>query len=238
MHIYRFKDEEGNVIYIGKSVALVSRLKRHFSNSGNLTLDECYEVYSIEAAEVSNRIDMDILELLLINELSPKLNTTSVYEEKTTLTIPYELVWEVQYLRKGILSLLDKRVTLNERKRLEDQWIVPTIQKFVLFKDSYELQTRYKEFLDENELILTPAQLSTLSYLLDNSKEVLGVSAISKEAISVDLGVSRSTIIRACNRLELLGIIKQEILFRPLGGNSGCAIYFLPKDFDELIDVV
>lgn len=206
---------------------------RHFSRDGNLTEEECFEVHSVEVAEVANRIDMDILELYLINQLSPKLNTASVYEEKTTFVLSYDLKWEPYLSREDILALLKLRKTKDERILMEDHWIIPASREFILFDDESLLIDRYLNFTEVNNLLLTPSQKSVLAFLLDNSKNVLGVSSIGKEYIARDLGISRKTVIRACNRLEDLGIIGQQILQRPTGGNSVCAIYFIPDNHKD-----
>lgn len=71
MYVYRFKDSEGNIIYIGKAEDLKSRLNHH-----NHLPTECYdEINLIEYSKFNNSDEMSIYERYLINIYNPKYNT-------------------------------------------------------------------------------------------------------------------------------------------------------------------
>ncbi len=90
--LYRFKDKQGEIIYIGKADDIDKRLKNH----KHLEAEQYKEVDSIEYAVVTNRADRDILETMLISEINPKYNTTQKYNERASLVIDGEvmLLWQ------------------------------------------------------------------------------------------------------------------------------------------------
>ncbi|MBW3491121.1 HTH domain-containing protein [Bacillus sp. FDAARGOS_1420] len=62
-----------------------------------------------------------------------------------------------------------------------------------------------KQFADQ----LNKSQLAVLDHLHNYSSKFLGVSFRTKKHIAEDLDISRRTVIRACQHLESLGMIKQ-----------------------------
>lgn len=78
-YVYKFLDETGNIIYIGKTDNIHNRMKQHFSKNGHLP-SECYEsVVTVFYAAVPTKCDADILETFLINKYSPKYNTDKMF---------------------------------------------------------------------------------------------------------------------------------------------------------------
>lgn len=70
--IYRFLDENSNVIYIGKAKNLKSRLRGH-----NHLSKECYdEAKKVEYISFKNENDMDFAERYFIHKENPKYNTS------------------------------------------------------------------------------------------------------------------------------------------------------------------
>jgi len=76
--IYKFLDEEGSILYIGKAINLRNRVKSYFKN-------DLYDrprirqmmpfVHDIEIQETNNEIESLILESLLIKQYQPKYNS-------------------------------------------------------------------------------------------------------------------------------------------------------------------
>lgn len=78
-YVYKFLDETGRIIYIGKTDNIHNRMKQHFSKNGHLS-SECYEsVVAVFYAAVPTKCDADILETFLINKYSPKYNTDKMF---------------------------------------------------------------------------------------------------------------------------------------------------------------
>lgn len=78
-YIYKFIDINGNVIYIGKTNNLKTRISNHLSTKGHLP-KKCYkEIYKIEFLIVSSDVLMDIKELYYINLYKPKFNSIHKY---------------------------------------------------------------------------------------------------------------------------------------------------------------
>lgn len=74
-YVYRFLNDNGEVIYIGRTNDLQRRLEtEHFSEYGHLS-KECYrECKTIEFMELDSKSEMKVYELYLINRYSPKYN--------------------------------------------------------------------------------------------------------------------------------------------------------------------
>lgn len=85
---------------------------------------------------------------------------------------------------------------------------------------------------------LNKTDISVLDALSRYSCVYFGVSFRSKSNIADELGVSRRTVIRSCNKLETLGIIKQYVLKRHNGDRrqSANAIVILPIKVVEQAD--
>lgn len=64
---------------------------------------------------------------------------------------------------------------------------------------------------------MTQSTRNVLDVLARYSSKFYGVSYRSKTKIAEELGISRRTVIRACNALEALGVIKQHALLRHNG---------------------
>ena len=90
--LYRFKNKQGEIIYIGKADDIHKRLKGH----KHLEPEQYQEVAVIEYAIVNNKADRDIIETMLISQINPKYNTTQKYTEQASLVIEGEimLLWQ------------------------------------------------------------------------------------------------------------------------------------------------
>lgn len=74
-YIYKFLDENNEIIYVGKTRDINSRMSTHFGSNGHLTA-ECYNnVKKIMYFTCNSGADMDILERYYINKIKPKYNT-------------------------------------------------------------------------------------------------------------------------------------------------------------------
>lgn len=74
-YIYRFKNENQEVIYIGKTIDLENRIKKHKHLD-----DKCYEeVETVEYITLNTIDDMDIAERYLIAKYKPKYNKIYKY---------------------------------------------------------------------------------------------------------------------------------------------------------------
>ena len=73
-YVYRFIDEKGNIIYVGKTVNINNRMQQHFSDKGHLP-KECYNsVAKIEYQKYKTESDSLIMETYYITKYSPKYN--------------------------------------------------------------------------------------------------------------------------------------------------------------------
>lgn len=105
-----------------------------------------------------------------------------------------------------------------------------TYQSLQPFFTINELNTNTKLIRERYAKDLTRSTYRVLDVLHRYSSKYYGVSYRSKSKIAAELGITRRTVINACNRLESLGIIKQHELKRHNGDKrqSSNAITFIP----------
>jgi DNA-binding Lrp family transcriptional regulator len=110
---------------------------------------------------------------------------------------------------------------------------------FLSCEDTYKRLTRFDSVEQLNGAIrkhrgsheLTTTELAVLDVLSQYSCKYPGVSFMTKNNIGKAVGKSRRTVIRVCNRLESLGIIKQYELRRKSDGQqTSNAIVVLPAE--------
>ncbi|HEQ3529133.1 TPA: helix-turn-helix domain-containing protein [Bacillus cereus] len=86
---------------------------------------------------------------------------------------------------------------------------IETYENLVSFQNLKELNDNVRAYKDQFADQLNKNQLAVLNHLHNHSCKYFGVSFKSKKKIAEDLEISRRTVIRACQHLESLGIIKQ-----------------------------
>ena len=97
MYVYRFKNLKDEIIYIGKTEDLKSRLDNH-----NHLPIECYdEINTIEYSIFNNSDEMSIYERYLINIYNPKYNIQYKNNSKFTFELP-KLKWDMYIKVKNI----------------------------------------------------------------------------------------------------------------------------------------
>ena len=117
--IYRFLNNKGQVIYIGKAKDLKARMANH-----NHLSDECYEeTVKIEYCEFGTEDDIDLAERYLIPKYKPKYNTEFKQRELGMVIYSLEnLNWKI-YTDKNEASInvCEYVVDNNEIKRLSEE---------------------------------------------------------------------------------------------------------------------
>ncbi|WP_206704940.1 helix-turn-helix domain-containing protein [Bacillus thuringiensis] len=83
------------------------------------------------------------------------------------------------------------------------------------FQTIEELNNTVRAYKEQFADQLNKNQLAVLNHLQGHSAKYFGVSFKSKKKIAEALHISRRTVIRACQHLESLGIIKQLEMKRP-----------------------
>ncbi|MGE6617250.1 helix-turn-helix domain-containing protein [Bacillus mycoides] len=92
---------------------------------------------------------------------------------------------------------------------------IETYENLVSFDTLKELNDTVRAYKEQFADQLNKNQLAVLNKLHNYSSKFLGVSFRTKKHIAEDLDISRRTVIRVCQRLESLGIIKQLEMKRP-----------------------
>ncbi|PEN83941.1 cytosolic protein [Bacillus cereus] len=86
---------------------------------------------------------------------------------------------------------------------------IETYENLASFQTLEELNETVRTYKKQYANQLNKNQLSVLNHLHSHSTKYLGVSFKSKKKIAEELHISRRTVIRVCQHLESLGIIKQ-----------------------------
>ena len=99
-YCYRFKDINGNVIYVGKTVDINKRMAQHFRGKGHLD-KECYKsVARIEYQKYKTESDALIYETYYITKYSPKYNKLGQSRDKPTIQLE-EKEWKTYQVLKN-----------------------------------------------------------------------------------------------------------------------------------------
>lgn len=92
-YIYRFTDEDDNIIYVGKTNNIKNRMSQHFGGAGHLP-KACYDnVEKVEFAIMRSKIDMDIMEIYFINKWKPIFNSQNKRPEDIELIVTMNVKW-------------------------------------------------------------------------------------------------------------------------------------------------
>lgn len=108
-YIYRFKDINDNVIYIGyTSQQLSERMNQHFSK-GHLP-KQCYSnVARIEYQKYKTKADAQIMEVIYINKYKPLYNKLNKQNDNITINIEEEKEWKTY-------RVFDAKANKNNRR--------------------------------------------------------------------------------------------------------------------------
>jgi len=112
--VYKFIDDDNQIIYIGKTIRLPARMVQHFKTDSHLT-SECYDnVKCIFYCSLKTKAEMDIYEIYLIDKYRPRYNEKSVnqQDEFSSIVLP-KLVWKEYHDEK--LDLKEKRTIPDKR---------------------------------------------------------------------------------------------------------------------------
>lgn len=94
--VYKFLDENNEIIYIGKTRDINIRMLQHFGSNGHLP-KECYDsVKKIMYFNCNCGADMDILERYYIDKLKPKYNVRDV---NLSLSFSFQLDHIAEWLK-------------------------------------------------------------------------------------------------------------------------------------------
>jgi len=112
--VYKFVDDNEQIIYIGKTIRLPARMVQHFKTDSHLP-DGCYDnVKDVFYCLLKTKAEMDIYEIYLIDKFRPQYNEKSVYEQEeiSSIVLP-ELVWK-EYHNES-LDLKEKCTTPDKK---------------------------------------------------------------------------------------------------------------------------
>lgn len=162
-YIYKFLNDDQEVLYVGKTTNLKDRMFKHF-HSGHLS-PECYsEVSSIRYIECKTDLEMTIKEIYFIDKYKPKYNSVFVNDESMDPIKEFDdIKWDKEYKRKKQTNIINKDlINTNDINKLKNEIITlnriltETSREFMKATNDLEwykyLAFRYKELLLENKI--------------------------------------------------------------------------------------
>lgn len=134
--VYFFRDNEGNIIYVGKAKNIVKRVRSHFTNKSKFEVELCLKTETVDFEETGSETIALLLEAHYINELKPSCNTL----QKDVLD-PYIITSKID--SKGILriQLLQKSYMDSENEFYYNRTSV--LQKVKEIQQKFNLCRRY-----------------------------------------------------------------------------------------------
>lgn len=148
-YVYKFYNKKGELIYVGKTINIDSRIIAHISEENWKKT----EIYKIECALTNSKTDMDIYEMYYINLLKPKYNIAMVNDDKPTFYLP-ELNF-AEYDKSEIINNNEYKTMgkslLNEQRLEYLIW-----QKVREIQDNTKLTNdQFKELIDYGMGLIT-----------------------------------------------------------------------------------
>lgn len=155
-YVYRFVDENHNIIYVGRTTDLSTRMSTHFGKNGHLP-KACYEqVHRIDYLQVETKNDMKIKELYYISRYRPLFNSVDMGEVTFELNEFADAWVKMDDTNAPLLrdiSLLEKRNKAIESKmaNLESEK-TELVKKVDTCKKQISELEKYVRYLEEKSL--------------------------------------------------------------------------------------
>lgn len=203
-YVYRLLDKENNILYIGKTKNLESRIRNH-EIAGHLKNSIYSRVLYVDYMAFDTKSDMNITEIYLINKYKPIGNSANKALDE--ITIPIKLKEDFKYFRGfkyqkpknfKIINYSNKKINNNEYLKLKYKHLTPTLYKTnIVIYDYYHYEIKVYDYTDYKSKIPsyvtinaqfiknTPFTLSyfieILKYLKKNNKISYGIDYIIKK---------------------------------------------------------
>lgn len=184
-YVYRFKDIDGRVVYVGKTKNINNRMHTHFGSRGHLTKEQYDTVAVVEYITLKNKIEMDIKELYYISKLKPIFNTIHNGYEEVEIDLGDHEVWEVYFdnTEESIVNTLKSKLTRLEK---ENDTLRRLLQEISPSESPIKLSTRKKRSDSRKTLKCT---MNKREYLLFKRLQQ-EVRAVGKNGTLTDLALA------------------------------------------------
>lgn len=130
-YVYRFINHNNQIIYVGRTVNITTRMSAHFGKNGHLPAD-CYKsVARIDYLSVKTKNDMKIKELYYISKYKPRYNTADMHDTSLNLN-ELEDAWVVYEQSKKnephLLEALKQKMKTLSKENKEQQLIIDKLK--------------------------------------------------------------------------------------------------------------
>lgn len=156
--VYRFLDKYNNIIYVGRTKNLKSRIACHFSNT-SINDEYCKmrkgcinKVETIEYIELDSEFDMVLYEIYYISKYKPEYNILDLYDMKPSSKIKFpNLEWKYYDKNKDADNIVIK--LYNSTTGVEIVSIRSNKKDYDDIKDKFNLNTKYEDIKYSNSII-------------------------------------------------------------------------------------
>lgn len=149
-YVYKWVDNNDNILYIGKTTNIENRTKQHIHDKDWINKDT-----KLYYAELPNKTDMDIYEIYYINKFKPMHNTNYMNEATFSFALPelkfklFKQKEKVKKIKPNLLFFKDPFV-INKNEMGESlKWLYIEVNNMDSFKLTnsylYELIKDYQE---------------------------------------------------------------------------------------------
>ena len=139
MYVYVMYNDKNEVLYVGKTINIESRMRQHFGKDAE---EWKMEVKNIKYMNCFTEIDMSIYEIYLINVLKPKYNASMLYKGESFLNLEYKLI---DYTGK-IEDDLYEDITQKDKDRIKKFLIIYEDKGKSKFNSNYDSHKNLKRY--------------------------------------------------------------------------------------------
>lgn len=191
-YVYRFKNEENEIIYVGKTKDLKQRIRTHFGKQGHLP-KECYEeVRKIEFLTFENESLMGIKELYYIAKFQPRYNSKDKSDFLYLGDLEQGDKWE-EYLHAK--EFVNKVLTKRESELMEENAMLR--QQIIDIRKIYERLRREDLEMFERKYEEKNAIIKKISKWDDEKNRIISAYERKTEWVWCD---SRQKLVRNYNK--------------------------------------
>lgn len=158
--LYRFLNEKGEIIYIGKTLSknLLTRMNGH----NHLPPEAYMEKSKVECVEIESKGDLAIYEMVYINKYKPKYNKANKYDDEMQISIP-ELQWIISNDKNN------ERTKKTRERRMNNSinMLINQIEKY----DSCELIVQdMMRYFEVKQRLISDDNIKSLNFESENEE--------------------------------------------------------------------
>lgn len=136
--VYRLLNKYGDVLYVGKTSNLPTRVSLHMSKNGHLPKSCIEQVDKIEFLAMESRVLMDIKELYYINLYKPVYNSNHIEEESFTINDFLHDKWKDISLFSRVSKEFENDEQVNQVKEWRTIFVRKRNKNYIVYVEIVE----------------------------------------------------------------------------------------------------